>query len=71
MSTKVLEHFTHTHTATCKFACEFKQKAFGGLDGWWCVCVCVWVCIGSAYAFAISQSVHMEGTLVIHISTHG
>lgn len=57
-----------THTGTCKFACEFKQKGFGGPE---CVCVCVGVCKGSANAFAISQSVHMERTLVRHISTHG
>lgn len=64
----------HTQTHTHKFACEFKQKAFGGHNRTLVcpsVCVFVGVCIGSANAFAISQSVHMEGTLVSHISTHG
>lgn len=74
-----LKCFSITHTGTCTFACESKQK------GIWCarqlvcpsVCVCVRVhvcvrlCIGSTNAFAISQSVHTEGTLVSHISTHG
>lgn len=59
---------THRHTTACKFACEFKQKAFAGQDGW---CACVGVSIGSANAFAISRSVHMKETLVSHISTHG
>lgn len=53
---------THIHTATRKFACEFKQKAFGGTAvGVIHLCMCVGVCIGSANAFAISRSVHMEG----------
>ena len=35
----------HTHAHTHKFACEFKQKAFGGHNGW-CVHLCVCVCQG-------------------------
>ena len=74
MSAEVLEHFTRTHTRTHTnlHVNSSKRHSVGTTVGVSiCVCVFVRVCIGSANAFAISQSVHMEGTLVSHISTHG